>query len=339
MGKREYLKNLEEVIEEGGPRKKIIGGDFNARTAERGSITWNENENEEEEERRYSKDKTINKQGKDFLAFIEELGLGMMNGNKQRDEEGEMTFIGEKGSSVIDYAICNADAWEEVHKMKIGNRTESDHRPIEVTLGKTIIRRKLQEEGRREIEDWSEKGSREYKQKLKERVESTNGAKEELEELVKEIRKAIPKKRIKRREMVPGRRTWWDKECRESKTKLNKALREMSKGKIERKNFLEMKRKHVKLCRKKQEEEKEKEQEKLLGIKDRNEVLKYIKRERQQRETADEDIEEEEWVKHFMNLLEGEEGRKIKEVDSGAEKGEITEIEEFKITEEEIDRA
>lgn len=58
--------------------------------------------------------------------------------------------------------------------------------------------------------------------------------------------------------------------CRESKTKLNKALREMSKEKIERKNFLEMKRKHVKLCREKQEEEKEKEQEKLLGIKDRN---------------------------------------------------------------------
>lgn len=113
MGKREYLKNLEEVIEEGGPRKMIIGGDFNARTAERGSITWNENENEEEEERRYSKDKTINKQGKDFLAFVEELGLGMMNGNKQGDEEGEMTFIGEKGSSVIDYVICNADAWEK----------------------------------------------------------------------------------------------------------------------------------------------------------------------------------------------------------------------------------
>lgn len=267
MGKREYLKNLEEVIEEGGPRKKIIGGDFNARTAERGSITWNENENEEEEERRYSKDKTINKQGKDFLAFVEELGLGMMNGNKQRDEEGEIIFIGEKGSSVIDYAICNADAWEEVHKMKIGNRTESDHRPIEVTLGKTIIRRKLQEEGRREIEDWSEKGSREYKQKLKERVESTNGAKEEWEELVKEIRKAIPKKRIKRREMVPGRRTWWDKECRESKTKLNKALREMSKGKIERKNFLEMKRKHVKLCREKQEEEKKKSKKNYWELK------------------------------------------------------------------------
>lgn len=39
---------------------------------------------------------------------MEELGLGIMNGNKRGDEEGEMTFIGRNGSSVIDYAICRS---------------------------------------------------------------------------------------------------------------------------------------------------------------------------------------------------------------------------------------
>lgn len=43
-----------------------------------------------------------------------------------------------------------------------------------------------------------------------------------------------------------------------------------------------MKRRHAKLCREK-EEEKKKERKKLLEIKDRNKVLKYIKKERQQR--------------------------------------------------------
>lgn len=38
----------------------------------------------------------------------------------------------------------------------------------------------------------------------------------------------------------------------------------------------------------------EKKQKKLLEIKDKNEILKYIKRERQQREYTDEDIKEEE---------------------------------------------
>lgn len=51
----------------------IIGKDFNARTAEQGSIAWNENE--EEEDKRFSKNKIINKQGKNLLAYIEETGL------------------------------------------------------------------------------------------------------------------------------------------------------------------------------------------------------------------------------------------------------------------------
>lgn len=94
-----------------------------------------------------------------------------MNGNIRGDEEGEMTFIGKKGNSVIDYAICNAEAWEEINKMEIGDRAESDHRPIEVTLVKMIDRKKRKGK-EREIEDWSEGGCKEYRRKLKERKET-----------------------------------------------------------------------------------------------------------------------------------------------------------------------
>lgn len=68
-----------------------------------------------------------------------------------------------------------------------------------------------------------------------------------------------------------------------------------------------MKRRHAKLCREK--EEKKKERKKLLEIKDRNKVLKYIKKERQQREQLDKDIKDKEWIKHFKRLLEGKEKR------------------------------
>lgn len=216
-----------------------------------------------------------------------------MNGNIRGDEEGEMTFIGKKGNSVIDYMICNAEAWEEINKMEIGDRAESDHRPIEVTLVKMIDRKKRKGK-EREIEDWSEEGCKEYRRKLKERKETEEETREEWKELTREVRNAITKKEIKIREAIPGKRTWWDRECRESKTKLNKLHREMRKGKVERNEYLEKKRKHAKLCKENQEEEKKKEQKKLLEIKDRNEILKYIKRERQQREYADEDIKEEE---------------------------------------------
>lgn len=87
-----------------------------------------------------------------------------MNGNMGGDEEGEMTFIGRNGSSVIDYTICNAEAWDEVYSMKIGSRTVSDHRPIEITLEKKIEKRNKAKEERREIEDWSEEGCEKYQQ-------------------------------------------------------------------------------------------------------------------------------------------------------------------------------
>lgn len=56
----------------------------------------------------------------------------------------------------------------------------------------------------------------------------------------------------------------------------------MLKGKEKKASSLEEKRKDARLCKGKQEEEKKKEQKKLLEIKDRNEVFKYIKKVRQQ---------------------------------------------------------
>lgn len=70
----------------------------------------------------------------------------------QGDEEGKKTFIGKKGNSVIDFAICNDEAWNEIHKMKIGDRTESNHRPIEITLERQIERKKNKDKWE-EIED------------------------------------------------------------------------------------------------------------------------------------------------------------------------------------------
>lgn len=99
-----------------------------------------------------------------------------------------------------------------------------------------------------------------------------------------------------------------------------------------------LKKKHAKLCKEKQEEEKKK-QKKLLEIKDGNEVLKYIKRERQQREYADENIQEEEWIRHFMKLLKEQEEKRGTTANNNEEQKNHCEIKErFIITEEEIDR-
>ena len=46
---KEYLEKIEEETEKYGLKKMIIGGDFNARTARQGRLSWDVSEEEEEE--------------------------------------------------------------------------------------------------------------------------------------------------------------------------------------------------------------------------------------------------------------------------------------------------
>lgn len=48
------------------------------------------------------------------------------------DEEGEYTYIGTRGKSVINYAIVNEQSWGNVKRFEIAERVESDHLPIVV---------------------------------------------------------------------------------------------------------------------------------------------------------------------------------------------------------------
>ena len=57
-----------------------------------------------------------------------------MNGNVEGDEEGEWTYTGGRGNSVIDYILGNEDTRERVERMEVAERVESDHHPVVVWL-------------------------------------------------------------------------------------------------------------------------------------------------------------------------------------------------------------
>jgi hypothetical protein len=69
----------------------------------------------------------------------------VLNGNKQGDEEGEWTYIGSRGETVIDYGIVNEEAWERVEEFKVGERAESDH--LEIALRKRRGRKEQRRKG------------------------------------------------------------------------------------------------------------------------------------------------------------------------------------------------
>jgi hypothetical protein len=99
--------------------------------------------------------------------------MGSADGNKRGDEEEELTYVGSRGETVIDYAIVNEAAWERVKELKVGERVDSDHLPLKI-----IIEGKNQEEkekgGTREEEKkvtvkvWDEQGVKEYRRRLEE---------------------------------------------------------------------------------------------------------------------------------------------------------------------------
>lgn len=90
------------------------------------------NEDHDKENLRRSKDKIINYEGRRLINEIEEKGWIILN--RSKGENGEWTYVGENGASVIDYVICNQEAMEEIERLKVGNRTDSDHMLIETTL-------------------------------------------------------------------------------------------------------------------------------------------------------------------------------------------------------------
>lgn len=56
----------------------------------------------------------------------------IFNGNIKGDEEGELTFTGGKGNTVIDYVVRDGLVKEKVEKMRISCKVDSDHQPLEV---------------------------------------------------------------------------------------------------------------------------------------------------------------------------------------------------------------
>lgn len=285
----------------------------------------------------------MNRQGTDLLEKIEKMRRGLLNGNKEGDEQGEWTFTGIKGSSVIDYAICNAETWKEIRYFRIGERTESDHQPLEIELKATTEETRNKEEVKKiEIEDWSEEGIRIYKENLERRKAEKEEIQEEWEELAEEIRKAISKKKVRNKIQNIGKKPWWDKDCRNSKTRLNRSLRQMKRGNIERTAYIEEKQRHNKLCEAKKREEREREQKKIMEITNETEIWKYIKKEKGGREKTDNSIGEEQWKRYFMELLEGRDTREENKA-SKEQQGEVLERSTGEsadgITEEEVDSA
>lgn len=152
----EKLRGWMEEKREG--ERVIIVGDFNVRTGEEWGRVRYGDEGEEETGKRNSKDKKRNGEGRKLCTVLAEVGWEILNGDIEGDEDGEWTYTGGRGNSVIDYVLGNGDSKERIENVIVGDRIDSDHQPLIVSIqgGRKGGKRKRVERKKRARLSWTE---------------------------------------------------------------------------------------------------------------------------------------------------------------------------------------
>jgi hypothetical protein len=94
---------------------------------------------------------------------------------------------------VIDYGIVNEEAWERVEEFRIGERVESDHLPLEISIEGT------------NHEERGKGRAKEKQRKVTIKIWDDQGVKQqEVEQMAVELKEVIEKATIKKEVIVKG---------------------------------------------------------------------------------------------------------------------------------------
>ncbi|KAJ8665296.1 hypothetical protein QAD02_006958 [Eretmocerus hayati] len=97
----------------------------------------------------------------------------ILNGKADKDAQGEFTYVGERGSSVIDYIIVNEDMIASVDTLQFEDKVELDRIPLSLELnGEPCVRRDGGEtEVKKPIHSWTIGDIASYEEKSDELTE------------------------------------------------------------------------------------------------------------------------------------------------------------------------
>ncbi|KAK3096267.1 hypothetical protein FSP39_025128 [Pinctada imbricata] len=129
--------------------KVFIVGDLNSRTGERPDYITNDSldsnltdllrgidyVSDDHYTQRNNMDKGINTFGHRLLSLCKSSGLRIVNGRHLNDQNGNFTFCGTNGLSLIDYLVTKSENFTDIYDFCSGNFTEfSDHSPLHFSL-------------------------------------------------------------------------------------------------------------------------------------------------------------------------------------------------------------
>ena len=305
----------------------LLCGDLNARTGceqpkleEMSNYTPGSDDNDDGVCRyRCSKDSTVNNFGKSLLNLCFMLDCVIVNGFCNGDANGEFTYVSPHGSSVIDYFIISEDLFPDHCELRIGDRVDSWHLPVEFKWKQAgqMIDQPDQRESYESCIVWSEDCLPSYKQELEsdsfkrcmQDAHLVLGS--DLDDSIEIFQNALygaaacmVRKRGKKKKHVND---WFDDECAQKKKTVKRALKRFQRSKKENTEYRETyvsERKEYKqlLARKKTEFDRARIARLKQSINDPKLFWQTI-RSVNRKVTIYNDITKEQWYEHFFRVF------------------------------------
>jgi len=272
-------------------------------------------------EHRSSHDTIVNGFGRILLDLCYVYRLFILNGRAYGDRGGEYTFIGENGSSVVDYFFSSANLFQYVDMFNIGDRLDSDHFPLELTLNFPTTSNptcSTIEEGRSSKVVWNESKQELYISGLRERLNlHGNALIENIEvdveeaiynmvELILDSAKCMVKDGQPRRSQ--GEQPPLNMECRSARCEARRSLRIYKRHRTEnnRKQYCTLRNKYKSNCRKLKRDLQTSRLKELTGCLHSPRLFWKNIRRLQHRPNHNTSISSAQWLQHFKKLFSSE---------------------------------
>ena len=317
-----------QVTEQYGDVPFIICGDFNARTGTTqpchvNDINYFIETHEEacymDSDTRNSQDNGQNYYGQLFLELGAQFDLFLINGTTEGDRIGNFTFISSSGCSVIDYFAISRSNVHLIEDMFVDERIDSQHMPIVLTLTCNNVKRESKEKCytiQKLI--WNPEYCDRFKQNLLQPDIVT--AMEKANEMINQnvnisinifnnAMKQVSCCMLKQLKFGYNKQkwTWFDKECKETKLIVKRALRNMriNRTKDSIGKYIELKKEYSALLKLKSDLYKTYLRNKLMNAtKDLTSFWSALRSVRCRLRNGVVDIPKDNWQRHFFSVFE-----------------------------------
>lgn len=225
----EILSNIMSLLSD---KSILLVGDFNARiSCSQVTTLMNNNNSRISPTSRISKDNICNQNGTNLLELLQLYDSIILNGCTNGDTEGQFTFIGGQGKSVIDYCAINNEWLDHIRKFEVLSKHFSDHMPItvECTTETNVHQRNLDLIPRMK---WCKQNVHSYQQSLDEYIsrilttpETCEGHSNQIIQCIRNSSNTGQKNPIK-----TFKQKWFDRECMNARQKTFDLLNAMRRN-------------------------------------------------------------------------------------------------------------